>query len=405
MSSLTGNLISSTYQSLLKTGTNNPVSTSLDNITDGLGNATGLYVSTTTTAVSGTFAVLGSMTVSGVLAATASNAISASYALSSSFAVTASYLSGSIAQSISSSYAANADLLDGKNSTVFATTGSNILIGNQTITGSIIPGGLTYDLGSASAPWKEIYVSTGSINFVNNGAVVSSLGVNTNGTQVTGSMTLTSGSFRVSNFNSANSQFYTLTLNVTGSRSYIYSTGSAPAPLVLQHDGDRQIDQPVLVNTRTTFFAGGASSTYPGCVVIGGKSGSNGGAGLFFVPGGPTSTAPDWGIATDTNKDLLITTSAGFTSSNLKLRATTALYNAGNFDIKLSGEDASFMPSASALISLGTPSSSWINTFTSNLSLTPQSQPADPIAGQIYFNTSDSHFYGYNGTTWKQLDN
>jgi len=36
------------------------------------------------------------------------------------------------------SYASNADLLDGLNSTVFATTGSNTFIGNQTITGSVI---------------------------------------------------------------------------------------------------------------------------------------------------------------------------------------------------------------------------------------------------------------------------
>lgn len=28
-----------------------------------------------------------------------------------------------------------------------------------------------------------------------------------------------------------------------------------------------------------------------------------------------------------------------------------------------------------------------------------------PIAGQIYFSSGDNHFYGYNGTEWKQLDN
>jgi hypothetical protein len=127
MASLNGNLISSTYQSLLKTGTNSPVSTSLVNITDGSGNATGLYLSTTTTAVNGTFTVLGNMTVSGVLAATASNATSASYALSSSFALTSSF-AGS---------ANNANLLDGLDSTVFATTGSNQFKSNQSITGSV----------------------------------------------------------------------------------------------------------------------------------------------------------------------------------------------------------------------------------------------------------------------------
>ncbi len=31
--------------------------------------------------------------------------------------------------------------------------------------------------------------------------------------------------------------------------------------------------------------------------------------------------------------------------------------------------------------------------------------PASPQPGDFYFNTGDNHFYGYNGTTWKQLDN
>jgi len=28
-----------------------------------------------------------------------------------------------------------------------------------------------------------------------------------------------------------------------------------------------------------------------------------------------------------------------------------------------------------------------------------------PTTGQIYFNNSDKHFYGYNGEAWKKLDN
>ncbi len=142
MASLNGNLISSTYPSLLKVGTNTPVSTSLSNVTDGAGNITGLYISTTTTAVSGTFTVLGNMTVSGILAATSSNATSA---LSSSFAQTASFVTTAqtasyILNAISSSFAvsaSNANLLDGLDSTVFATTGSNQFKSSQSITGSV----------------------------------------------------------------------------------------------------------------------------------------------------------------------------------------------------------------------------------------------------------------------------
>ena len=75
---------------------------------------------------------------SSVSSSWASSSISASFAVratSASFAATASLLLGSIQ---SASYAQNADLLDGLNSTVFATTGSNIFAGNQLITGSVI---------------------------------------------------------------------------------------------------------------------------------------------------------------------------------------------------------------------------------------------------------------------------
>jgi hypothetical protein len=32
-------------------------------------------------------------------------------------------------------------------------------------------------------------------------------------------------------------------------------------------------------------------------------------------------------------------------------------------------------------------------------------EPSSPTVGQIYFNSTDSHFYGYNGKEWIQLDN
>ena len=54
----------------------------------------------------------------------------------------------------------------------FATTGSNTFIGNQTISGSIIPttadGTYTssFSLGSPTNAWKDLYISHGSIIFV-----------------------------------------------------------------------------------------------------------------------------------------------------------------------------------------------------------------------------------------------
>lgn len=31
--------------------------------------------------------------------------------------------------------------------------------------------------------------------------------------------------------------------------------------------------------------------------------------------------------------------------------------------------------------------------------------PANPFDGQVYLNSTDHHFYGWNGSVWKQLDN
>ena len=59
----------------------------------------------------------------------------------------------------------------------FAITGSNTFIGTQTFSGSLIPAGSgSYDLGSLTNPWRELYVSSASVKLVNdNGEVVSSI--------------------------------------------------------------------------------------------------------------------------------------------------------------------------------------------------------------------------------------
>ena len=133
MASLNGNLISSTYPSLLKIGTNNTASVNLNNVTDGLGNVTGLYVSTAGTSISGSFTVTGSMIVSGTLTATSSNATSASYALSSSLAQTASF----VTTAQTASFVTNAITLNSTASAIFAITGSNTFTGTQVVSGSL----------------------------------------------------------------------------------------------------------------------------------------------------------------------------------------------------------------------------------------------------------------------------
>ena len=42
---------------------------------------------------------------------------------------------------------------------------------------------------------------------------------------------------------------------------------------------------------------------------------------------------------------------------------------------------------------------------TGSIALAPQGAPATPASGSLYFSSGDSHFYGWNGLVWKQLDN
>ena len=81
MASLTGNLIADSYIGLLKTADNNTVSSTLKNVTDGLGNPTALSLSSTEVVISG------SLTVSGSFEATSSQALTASYAVTAAYAM------------------------------------------------------------------------------------------------------------------------------------------------------------------------------------------------------------------------------------------------------------------------------------------------------------------------------
>jgi hypothetical protein len=97
----------------------------------------------------GSFASTGSFTVIGLMNATASNAIT-------------------------SSYAGNADLLDGLNSTIFATTGSNIFSGSQSISGSLsidadeilFTGSLDFDVDIDTFIYTGSFSSSGSFTVV-----------------------------------------------------------------------------------------------------------------------------------------------------------------------------------------------------------------------------------------------
>jgi len=83
-----------------------------------------------------------------------------------------------------------------------ATTGSNTFTGNQTISGSILISGSiipavgtgqltsSFDLGSSTAAWKDIYVSNGSVKFIDSGSPAVVLSAKDGGISINGGSTI-----------------------------------------------------------------------------------------------------------------------------------------------------------------------------------------------------------------------
>jgi hypothetical protein len=164
---------------------------------------TGSFTNTgTITAIGFSGSFTGSL--SGSLTGTANNALTASYITASnivgvissaSYAITALSASYS-ATALSASYSATALSASYAPSTPpFPFTGNATFSGSILVSGSIIPnvpvGSSTssFNLGSPTAAWKDIYVSNGTINFLNGaGQVQSTIGAGTNATVITGSL-------------------------------------------------------------------------------------------------------------------------------------------------------------------------------------------------------------------------
>ena len=86
----------------------------------------------------------------------------------------------------------------GTNTGSFAVTASNQFTGSQFFTGSLIPEALSsengvHDLGSLSKPWRDLYITTGSLNFVKDGTLFSSISGERNAIRV-GNILITTSS-------------------------------------------------------------------------------------------------------------------------------------------------------------------------------------------------------------------
>jgi hypothetical protein len=213
--------------------------------------------------ISNTHQFTGSILVSGSLAVNDSNVIltnqtSSMSVLSASFASTASYVTlaqtasyitlaqtssyvtlaqtasyvanaqtaSYVLNAVSASYASNADLLDGKDSTIFATTGSNTFIGTQIVTGSLFTSGSNSLVGNT--------ILDGTIGINGNSTLTGSFLVSGSTTQIgnntlIGNTSLT-GSFKISGSETVTGyiQFEPVTTNIDTSisASYIFVSGS-----------------------------------------------------------------------------------------------------------------------------------------------------------------------------------
>ena len=160
----------------------------------------------------------GSQSVSGSITATSFTGSLFGTASWATNVVTASY----VLNAVSASYASNADLLDGKDSTIFATTGSNTFIGNQTVTGSLFTTGSNTLIGNT--------ILSGSVD-ISGSTTISGTTVFRNATTtITGSLLVSGSTTQIGN--------NTLTGNTTLSGSIIISGSQGAATASVQIYGD-----------------------------------------------------------------------------------------------------------------------------------------------------------------------
>jgi len=235
--------------------------------------------------------------------------------------------------------------------------GNIILSSSILISGSIIPSTnstsytSSYSLGSSTNAWKELWVSNGSVNFVDpNSGDTASISLNERNV------------LSVPQIESIGN------LNVTG------SLGVAEG---LSLDGERIDSESGSIGT--------FNITFPRAHRI--YSNNNHGNFVFH------SHYPIHFYLTKLNDE------------NAKLNVTGSVKIHGDRGIG----PGVYNPSDTALEVIGNSEISgsiYVSGSNSTIVLPNHSSaPSSPNSGALYFNTTDFHFYGWNGGQWKQLDN
>ena len=215
--------------------------------------------------LSGSLTATGGITMSGSIDS-ASYATSASYAFAST---SASYALNATSASISS----NSVLLAGRDSGVFATTGSNTFVGNQTITGSIFGTGSLTINGCITAT-GQIVAQTINVQQVTS-SVVYSCGDNIFGTALTNTQTLCGNVFNTGSLACFAGRICSNTLSVssttnlggalTGTTACFGNTGTGDNVLLISNN-DQSNTRLRITNT------GSGGRTYS---IVGGLNGAN----------------------------------------------------------------------------------------------------------------------------------
>ena len=161
--------------------------------------------------------------------------LSASYATTASFvtlAQTASYVTTAQTASFvaTASYANNADLLDGLNSTIFATTGSNTFVGTQTITGSILQSGSFTSTGTITAQTLVVQTITSSIVYSSGSNIFGNSLANTQtftgSVNITGSLAVNGTSSIIGTGTSGQVAYFNGTSSITSNAAFAFTPTS-----------------------------------------------------------------------------------------------------------------------------------------------------------------------------------
>jgi hypothetical protein len=145
-----------------------------------------------------------------------------------------------------SSYAVNADFLDGRDSTVFATTGSNIFRGNQTVTGSLFTSGSNTLIGNT--------ILSGSVGISGSTTIDGTAIFRNSSTTITGSFLVSGSTTQIGNNTLAGNTTLSGSITISGSSTPGSPTASVQIYGDIRQAGYHRFD-PVVTNINTAISA------------------------------------------------------------------------------------------------------------------------------------------------------